>query len=296
MHSNSELGGGGQYVKMDSDSYDVILNVLVGVKRSLSDLTDVLPKKLDDYQYVKKLTMESDWITSRAQRRSTYKFTDYAPLAFQKIRHLNKINENDYIKSMGPEQIINSLWSNNTETLYELCSSGKSGALFYYTKDKQYMLKSIAGREFKKLFAVLKDYVQHLSDNPDSLMTKFYGMYRLEWQNPSATQTCGFAKPYVCHLIVMENLFRALDVGIRFDLKGSKAARTRLKEGESVYSGRDTKVSLKDNDFREHFVKIQFEEKFKQDMPDFHLVIRRDVDFLTRNNLIDYSFLVGEVV
>jgi len=43
------------------------------------------------------------------------------------------------------------------------------------------MLKSIAGREFKKLKSMLKDYVGHLQQNPDSLMTKFYGMYKLEW-------------------------------------------------------------------------------------------------------------------
>lgn len=30
-------------------------------------------------------------------------------------------------------------------------------------------------------------------------------------------------------------------------------------------------------------------------MPALHSVIAKDVDFLTRNNLIDYSFLVGEL-
>lgn len=48
------------------------------------------------------------------------------------------------------------------ETLYELCSSGKSGALFYFTKDKKYLLKTIPEREFVKLRAVLKDYMEHL--------------------------------------------------------------------------------------------------------------------------------------
>lgn len=136
---------------MQSSSYDVILNVLVGIRRSLGDLSNSLPTKLDDHQYVKKLTLETDWMTSKAQRHSTYKFTEYAPLPFQKLRSLNGIDEDEYLKSMGPEQVINSLWSNNQETLYELSSSGKSGALFYYTKDRKYMLKSIAGREFVQL-------------------------------------------------------------------------------------------------------------------------------------------------
>ena len=50
----------------------------------------------------------------------------------------------------------------------------------------------------------------------------------------------------------MENLFKSMDCGIRYDLKGSKLARTRLKEGETVYEGRDINISLKCNDFREH--------------------------------------------
>lgn len=84
---------------------------------------------------------------------------------------------------MGPEQIINSLWTNNTETLYELCSSGRSGALFYYTKDRKYLLKTLPQREFNKLRSVLKDYYTHFVTSPDSLITKFFGMYKLEWDD-----------------------------------------------------------------------------------------------------------------
>jgi 1-phosphatidylinositol-4-phosphate 5-kinase len=58
------------------------------------------------------------------------------------------IKEEDYIKSLGPEQILNSIWNQNYDTLYELCSSGQSGSLFYYTSDKKYMIKTIPKREF----------------------------------------------------------------------------------------------------------------------------------------------------
>ena len=65
------------------------------------------------------------------------------------------------MRSLGPEQILNSFWTNNFDTLYELCSSGQSGALFYYTKDRRYMLKTIPKREFDKLFSILKQYMQY---------------------------------------------------------------------------------------------------------------------------------------
>jgi hypothetical protein len=57
----------------------------------------------------------------------------------------------------------------------------------------------------------------------------------------------------------MNNVFKDFKVGVRFDLKGSVAGRTQLKKGEKPYDkGRDQKVALKDNDFREHFEKLEF--------------------------------------
>lgn len=101
--SKADIGGGGGFVSMQKESYDVILNVLLGIRRALGDLSNVIPLKLDKHQYEKRLCMETDWMTSSAKRHSTYKFHEYAPLAFQKIRSLNGIEEDQYLKSMGPE-------------------------------------------------------------------------------------------------------------------------------------------------------------------------------------------------
>jgi hypothetical protein len=49
----AELGGGGSYVNMQDKSYDVILNVLLGVRRGLGDLSssNLIPKVLDNHQF-----------------------------------------------------------------------------------------------------------------------------------------------------------------------------------------------------------------------------------------------------
>ena len=72
------------------------------------------------------------------------------------------------------------------ETLYELCSSGQSGSLFYYTKDRNYLLKTLPEREFVSLRSILKNYLDHLIENSDSLIAKFFGMFKLEWEDPDA--------------------------------------------------------------------------------------------------------------
>jgi hypothetical protein len=55
-------------------------------------------------------------------------------------------------------------------------------------------------------------------------------MYKLEWKNPDEASLMG-GKVTRSYIIVMDNLFKNFDVGIRFDLKGSFRARTRLEEG-----------------------------------------------------------------
>lgn len=85
------------------------------------------------------------------------------------------------MKSLGPEQILNSFWTNNFETLYELCSSGQSGSLFYYTKDRKYMMKTIPYREFVKFRSVLEEYYDHMKRHSDSLIIRFYGLHQVTW-------------------------------------------------------------------------------------------------------------------
>ena len=135
-----------------------------------------------------------------------------------------------------------------------MASSGKSGALFYYTKDKKYMLKSISGREFRQLIKILKDYHRHLETHPDSILVRFYGGYKLVWKNPDDKRCGYFNKKTVSYIVVMDNLFKDFEVGLRFDLKGSIKSRTRLGPDEKPYDqSRDLGVSLKCNDFRKYF-------------------------------------------
>ena len=65
----------------------------------------------------------------------TFKFYDFAPMVFRRIRKLFGIIEQDYIQSLGPEQVLAAFFHKNFDYLSTLLSTGKSGSLFYYTKD-----------------------------------------------------------------------------------------------------------------------------------------------------------------
>ena len=96
-------------------------------------------------------------------------------------------------------------------------------------------------------------------------------------------------------LLIMDNLFKSFDVGMRFDLKGSTAQRTRLNVTESFIENPDITVSLKDNDFRKYMHNLTFIECLKPEMTPLNNVLSNDASFLAKHNLIDYSLLLGQI-
>ena len=173
-----------------------------------------------------------------------FKFSDYAPLAFAKLRERFGIPEDDYIESLGPDQILKSFLTNNFEGLYELCSSGQSGSLFYYTKNKKYMLKTIPKREFDKFRSFLKDYFYHMKDNADSLICRFFGLHEVKFTDQTGTKQ-------LLYLVIMNNVFKDFSVSEFFDLKGSIQGRNLLRPNQSLEEREACygKTAMKDVDF-----------------------------------------------
>lgn len=75
-----------------------------------------------------------------------------------------------------------------------------------------------------------------------------------------------------------------------FDLKGSTHNRGLTKAQEAELEQGKTKYAQKDNDFikkRKHLLCS------KKDKEALDAIIKKDVQFFVRNNIIDYSLLVG---
>merc|ERR1719213_896759 len=103
------------------------------------------------------------------------RFYDYAPMIFQKIRANFGINHDDYLRSVGPEQLLGNMVLGNLSSLSELSSEGKSGAFFYYTADGKYMMKTVTRKEFLLLRQMLRSYFDHIMSNPNTLIVRFLG-------------------------------------------------------------------------------------------------------------------------
>ena len=64
--------------------------------------------------------------------------------------------------------------------LEELCSTGSSGSLLYYTRDGEFIVKTISKNEFKFLKTMIGKYFFYLKDNPLSFLPKLLGAYVLK--------------------------------------------------------------------------------------------------------------------
>lgn len=191
----------------------------------------------------------------------SFKFKDYCPTIFKKLRQMFDIDPVDYqMEVCGNFQYL------------EFISNSKSGQFFFYSHDQRFMVKTMTKTESKLLRKILPQYYGYIRKHPWSLLTKYFGMHRVK---PHRRKKIYF--------VIMGSVFFSkfgLEIHEQFDLKGSTKGR-RSQPNESM---------KKDLDMIESgiFVKIG---KEKAKLVRSH--IQMDTDFLRKNGIMDYSLLLG---
>eukprot|EP01083_Nonionella_stella_P111648 327651_1 len=142
---------------------------------------------------------------------------------------------------------------------------------FFYSNDGRYMIKTQTQEEKNFLRQILPDYYNHLKSYPHSLVTHFYGMYRVKIPEIGKS----------VHFVIMKSVFNTdKEIHKIWDLKGSTLGR-RSKRGEGVH---------KDLDFVEEGRKIAVGQKTKDAIM---TQLRLDAIFLAKMRIMDYSLLIG---
>ena len=202
-----------------------------------------------------------------------FEFRDFAPDAFHRLRVAQNIQWSDYSRSF---QDLDKL---EDRELLEKFTDGRSGSFFYFSLDSKYIVKTVSKGELFFLRSILPRYVDYLERNPNSLLTRVYGLHRVRLAREQV----------VISLAVMGNIFPPSDrvkVKEKYDLKGSSIDRRVLKPG-SGEGKPPSGVTLKDNDLNKTFV-IGPEKK-----SELMSQLRSDVAFLAQIGVMDYSLLVG---
>lgn len=184
---------------------------------------------------------------------------------FRHLRARFNLDPADYLMSLTSKYILS-----------ELGSPGKSGSFFYFSRDYKYIIKTIHHSEHKLLRKILPLYYKHVQDNPNTLISQFYGLHRVK-----------MAYGRKIHFVVMNNLFPPhRDIHQTFDLKGSTIGRD-LQETDLEKNPRAT---MKDLNWvrRDRHLQCGPERRF-----DFIEQLTKDVELLKKLKIMDYSLLVG---
>ena len=122
-----------------------------------------------------------------------FEFKDYAPAVFAKLRGVFGVDTEHY---------LDSLCGGEANSFIEFISNSKSGQFFYFSHDKNYMIKTQSRAECQFLRRIMLHYTSHMTNNPNSMMIRFFGMHRVKL--PSLRREV--------HFVIMNN---ALNVRVR---------------------------------------------------------------------------------
>jgi 1-phosphatidylinositol-4-phosphate 5-kinase len=248
-------------------NYVTAYNMLTGIRFCVSRCNAKLDRALEPSDFAAKHKFSFDIAGNELTPSAKYdfKFKDYAPWVFRHMRAAFQIDPADYLMSLTAKYILS-----------ELGSPGKSGSFFYFSRDYKYIIKTIHHGEHKFLRKILVDYYNHVQDNPNTLLSQFYGLHRVKI-------------PYgrKIHFVVMNNLFPPhRDIHRTFDLKGSTIGRDFKEEDLE----KNPRATLKDLNWLRRNLHLEFGPTKKAA---FVEQMQKDVALLQRLKIMDYSLLVG---
>lgn len=195
-------------------------------------------------------------------KRINFSYTSYADSECRQLRDIFAIPEGGYLASLG----------GHCDAHFD---GGKSGAIFFFSSDKRFIIKEVVASERRTLMALLPDYVEHMSHHPESLLPRILQLCSIQMYR----RTLNF--------MVMENIFCTGDEVVKpsavYDIKGSwvdrNAGGTRSRKPESgTYKDMDLNDVL--------YLAPSFRNRLR-------CTLEADTQFLAGNNIMDYSLLLG---
>jgi 1-phosphatidylinositol-4-phosphate 5-kinase len=259
----------GKVIDGEHELYTLSIAVMIGVRTSISRTNTQIANhhrwvRPMDFRNVEKYEFrpKGDGPLPPHQLAHTFKFKDYSPVVFAYLRRNFGVNEFDFLLSVcGNANFI------------EFISNAKSGQFFFYSYDGRYMIKTMTNVESKFLRRILPQYFKHCCENPNTLITRFYGMYRVKLYH---------LRRNVKFVIMNSVYYTDKFLQTFYDLKGSVLGRDAKPE----------QAVLKDNDLRKNLpydaIALPEQQRMK-----LRKQIEADCAFLKSMDIMDYSMLVG---
>lgn len=248
--------------------FELTYDMMLGIRTTVGQVESKPARDLTPKDYTEKIKLRfpaGGSHSTPAHDMRSFKFKDYCPEVFRNIRKRFAVNPLEYILCV----------CGNFEYL-EFISNSQSGQFFFYTHNQRYMIKTISQKESKFLIRLLPSYFEHICNNPNTLITQFFGLHRVKPH-----------KKRQVHFLIMGSVFFTPRVmHFTYDLKGSRFKRSaKAKE-----KARGEKCVYKDNDILEMQKKISIGPERARTLND---QIARDTEYLRKRRIMDYSLLLG---
>uniref|UniRef100_A0AAQ4P1C0 Phosphatidylinositol 5-phosphate 4-kinase type-2 gamma n=1 Tax=Gasterosteus aculeatus aculeatus TaxID=481459 RepID=A0AAQ4P1C0_GASAC len=259
-----------QKVKVFRASDPVLSVFMWGVNHSINDLNQVpVPVMLlpDDFKANTKIKVNNHLFNNlfplcRENLPGHFKFKEYCPQVFRNLRERFGIEDLDFQVSLTRSPPMRSV-------------EDQVEGLLLNSYDRTLVIKQISSEDVADMHGILSEYHQHIVKcHGSTLLPQFLGMYRVSVDSEET------------YLIVMRNMFsHRLVVHRKYDLKGSLVAR-EASDKERVKE----LPTYKDMDFRNNMQKVYVTDEQKEKVME---KLNKDVEFLVRLKIMDYSLLLG---
>lgn len=201
------------------------------------------------------------------------KVIDHSPKIFKKLRFIEKISE---------EEIVKSLLKVNPTSLSG-SKGGASSALFIPTEDNLYLIKTMEDLDYQTIMdkSFMTYYLMYFSYNPNSLICRYYGLFSIFCDQSSVP----------LKVVVMRHARSNLKSIIRgtYDLKGSTMNRKVIIPKESKGTSKEYLTVKKDLNFKEEIGSLNLNDRDKER---FLKYVTMDSQFLLDKGIMDYSLFI----
>ncbi|XP_077429120.1 phosphatidylinositol 5-phosphate 4-kinase type-2 gamma-like isoform X2 [Vanacampus margaritifer] len=233
-----------------------------GVNHSINDLSQVpVPVMLlpDDFRASTKVKVNHH-LFNKENLPGQFKFKEYCPQVFRNLRERFGIEDQDFQVSMARSPPL---------------KEGTCEGMLLASYDHTLVVKEISSEEVAEMHNILSEYHQHVvTCHGSTLLPQFLAMYRVTVESEDT------------YLLVMRNTFsHRLHVHRKYDLKGSLVSR------EATFKEKVKELpTYKDIDFMNNMQKIYVCDEEKESFMD---KLNRDIEFMVRMRIMDYSLLLG---
>ena len=131
----------------------------MGIQIAVQNIPNFRIKDRDEIKkYLTKMVYSVQTIYLGKDNNESYILKEFAGVIFNNIRLYLGIDKDHFIKSISPQDFITELMISSQTIFEELCSTVSSGSLLFYTRDGEYIVKTIPRKEYQFLKTMISEY------------------------------------------------------------------------------------------------------------------------------------------